>query len=650
MSKRPFQIQPTLEKSGFTVKRVARKEEAKSSSASGTVDRVENEAVIEGAVPMEEFEAAREKAKIEFNRRQWSRNYESKWRHDYDWLGFNYKTGRAFCKTCTQNRGKTCWAKEGNTNVKTSAFIEHGGGDVDHGHCCFVTQMGHKPMDKIVKKATVKCDESMVILLRAAYFTAKESLAFSTFPNLTHLLSICTSDLPRRLYRDDKSCIEFIYYMSQVIQVVVLDRVKTSPFWGLMIDESTDVSVTSHLVVFCSILEEGQIKTAFLGLLHIPHKDSSSIVQELWKYIEEWGLEPSRLVGFGSDGALTMLGSKNGVAVRLRRSRNPFLTITHCVAHRTNLASLAAAKFPTCKVVSEEVDAILNSVSSYFAHLSKRKAGLYSLQETLSDVRKSMKRFCKIRWLSRSESVCTLCDSLESVLVYFKDIAGKDDCTAKSLFQKLASMRMIYILYFLADILSGLTKLSKVFQKSVVDVSSVGSLVNTTCTEVQVNFLMDNIDLNAQDHDNSGFALLPDYGPPGGYLKRLQSEIRTGKYFHSVEVSRDTDGGDLEAAVNFQKNFAAALISCLHDRFQDNNIIACFKIFNPREVPSTPMGMRDLGSDELDQLLLFYGESRELENGRTVPAIVSPTSIKGRPAPDSDRPAEVAEPEGGSDL
>ncbi|KAL2608803.1 hypothetical protein R1flu_027376 [Riccia fluitans] len=78
----------------------------------------------------------------------------------------------------------------------------------------------------------------------------------------------------------------------------------------------------------------------------------------------------------------------------------------------TNLASLAAAKDPTCKVVSEEVDVILNSVSSYFAYSSKRKA----------------------------------------------------------------------------DILSGLTKLSKVFQKSVVDVNSVGSLVNTTCTEIQGAF------------------------------------------------------------------------------------------------------------------------------------------------------------------
>ncbi|KAL2641778.1 hypothetical protein R1flu_009365 [Riccia fluitans] len=164
------------------------------------------------------------------------------------------------------------------------------------------------------------------------------------------LIESCTEDVPRRLYRDDKACVEFIFYMSQVIEVQVLDQVRASPFWGLMIDKSTDVSVTSHLVVFCTFLDEGQVKTVFFGLLHIPQKDSGSIVQEICKQIYDWGLEPSKLVGFRSYGASTMLGSKNGVAVRLKRSLNPFLTITHCVAHRTNLASLATTKDPTYKV------------------------------------------------------------------------------------------------------------------------------------------------------------------------------------------------------------------------------------------------------------------------------------------------------------
>ena len=36
-----------------------------------------------------------------------------------------------------------------------------------------------------------------------------------------------------------------------------------------MIDESTDISVTGHLVVFATIIEEGVPLTVFLGLLEI---------------------------------------------------------------------------------------------------------------------------------------------------------------------------------------------------------------------------------------------------------------------------------------------------------------------------------------------------------------------------------------------
>ncbi|KAL3682418.1 hypothetical protein R1sor_000440 [Riccia sorocarpa] len=105
---------------------------------------------------------------------------------------------------------------------------------------------------------------------------------------------------------------------------------------------------------------------------------------------------------------------------------------------------------------------------------------------------------------------------------------------------------------------------------------------------------MDCTDLNALDHDASGNSLLPDFGPPGRYLKRLQSEIRNGNWFHSVQLSREADGRDIEVAVGFQKNFAAALIAALQDRFQDNNIVSCFKIFNPRKVLETGKPMEAL--------------------------------------------------------
>ena len=48
-----------------------------------------------------------------------------------------------------------------------------------------------------------------------------------------------------------------------------LDRVRDSRFFGIMIDESTDLFVTCHLVVFASFIEEGLPLCIFFRLLHI---------------------------------------------------------------------------------------------------------------------------------------------------------------------------------------------------------------------------------------------------------------------------------------------------------------------------------------------------------------------------------------------
>ncbi|KAL3689219.1 hypothetical protein R1sor_015528 [Riccia sorocarpa] len=140
---------------------------------------------------------------------------------------------------------------------------------------------------------------------------------------------------------------------------------------------------------------------------------------------------------------------------------------------------------------------------------------------------------------------------------------------------------------------------------------------------------METTDLNAYSTDELGFRYVPDFGPPCGFLRRLQSEIRAGTYFHSVQVQRDLGGKDMDAALQFQNDLSLALVEALQDRFGDNSLVSCFKVLNPQEVPRTLMGMRDWGCAELEQLCSFYGENKNLETGQVVPAIVSSAGIKG---------------------
>ena len=107
---------------------------------------------------------------------------------------------------------------------------------------------------------------------------------------------------------------------------------------------------------------------------------------------------------------------------------------THCIAHRTNLAALEASKNPSCKELSVEIDTLINDLASYFKKSCKKKYVLQSLQKKLNDAKKTLKRYYKIRWLSRWELITTLYDSLESVCMFFRD--GRGDASNACIFNK----------------------------------------------------------------------------------------------------------------------------------------------------------------------------------------------------------------------
>jgi hypothetical protein len=66
-----------------------------------------------------------------------------------------------------------------------------------------------------------------------------------------------------------------------------------------------------------------------------------------------------------------------------------------------------------------------------------------------------------------------------------------------------------------------------------VNVIIVGIIVRIEVAQIRMMFIVDSCDLNAYVfNESSGYHILIDYGPHGGYLKRPQSEVR-GSMFHN---------------------------------------------------------------------------------------------------------------------
>ena len=117
----------------------------------------------------------------------------------------------------------------------------------------------------------------------------------------------------------------------------------------------------------------------------------------------------------------------------------------------------------------------------------------------------------------------TLCNSLESILVYLRDSYSSPSVDRSHiLYDKLKEFKFIYVLYFLADILQMFGKLSKIFQCKLVDISCLGSIVKSEIAAIRMCFLVEACDLNQETFNPSlGFYVIPEFGPLCGFLKRL---------------------------------------------------------------------------------------------------------------------------------
>ncbi len=120
------------------------------------------------------------------------------------------------------------------------------------------------------------------------------------------------------------------------------------------------------------------------------------------------------------------------------------------------------------------------------------------LQEELADSTKCLKRYHKIRWLSRWQAVTTLCDSLGNVLIYFRDNHDMEDGVGSNIFKKLRTFKYIYVLYFVADILHILSMLSRLFRNKFVDITTIGSVVKTDIAQIRMLFIEETTDLNCE--------------------------------------------------------------------------------------------------------------------------------------------------------
>ncbi|XP_033100762.1 zinc finger protein 862-like, partial [Anneissia japonica] len=240
----------------------------------------------------------------------------------------------------------------------------------------------------------------------AFYFLAKEQIANSKAGCLLQLVEkLGAHDIKYFHHRSSTS-------IREMIVTQIIEKVKNTNFFGLLIDDLTDIAVMEQMITFIQYFnfETSQVETKFLFiddlLKESTSADAETIYNVLIKNIEEFQLPLGKLKGLVTDGAAVMVGKNNGLAAKLK-AVNPSIITVHCICHRLALActdSNVALKY------IDEVQLIVTQLWKLFEYSPKKMAAYLKCQQSIKNIVlgesnkniicKKLKKACKTRWLS----------------------------------------------------------------------------------------------------------------------------------------------------------------------------------------------------------------------------------------------------------
>ena len=269
-----------------------------------------------------------------------------------------------------------------------------------------------------------------------------------------------------------------------VLDKQLAERICQSNFYGILIDESTDIAIHKSMVMYLRYVYNGKVLTEFVGNIRVSDGTADSLVRAIDAKFAELEIDFSTVVGFASDGASVMTGRKTGVGARLA-VKCPGLIQVHCVAHRLNLACLDALKQNS---YLQHFRAKVNSLFSYFSKSSARCDRLKLFQEAIGEQQLRLKHAIEIRWLAMFDAVAAIHKSYGALVATLTEDAHKapgQSANAKTILAVITDYNFPALIALLSDALKVITDLSKKFQEENIDLSSVAPNVHIAIGKLQ---------------------------------------------------------------------------------------------------------------------------------------------------------------------
>lgn len=387
-------------------------------------------------------------------------------------------------------------------------------------------------------------------------------------------------------YTHHDSVDEMYSVLSESVENDILEGLKASPFVALQIDEGTDCSNLSTLMIYVRYLADGKVKSKFISVNELPGASSDDIFGILIQFLKEKNIDVSKIIGIASDGASVMQGVKKGVTTKLK-SYCPFLVRTHCMAHRLALASEKACKQVPYMIKFLEVVNRLGKLCKFSPKFCRE---LESSKTLLGNTGAGkLKQIFFTRWLSFNDCIEAMVNCIDSLIACLHTVRedSAHGVTATGILKNVASYKFIATTYFCADVVGILSILSKCMQKQGLLYSNIKSQV-----------------------ESSMVAILAFQETDGPYLKEFKNLIDATPptEFPMVSTFKSHDISDSEKQrnefVSIRKNLIQNIVQFMENWFPDSGIMNAFCCLDPKSLTT-------LSHDQFEELLEHFGNAKK---------------------------------------
>ncbi|XP_070550531.1 uncharacterized protein C17orf113-like [Ptychodera flava] len=375
---------------------------------------------------------------------------------------------------------------------------------------------------------------------------------------------------------------------ADTVREEISQKISDSPFVGILVDETVNVTVHKKLIMFLKIVDDGKPRTIFIGNYTVLNGTAQTVADKILSVIGDHGIEISKVMGLGSDGAPVMTGRHNSVGVRLKH-QNVYLIRVHCATHRLALAAADASR--GVKKVTEYKKTV-NNIFNFFKYSATRYHRLRELNKILeSEGVLSLKEPCSVRWLSFGRAVKIFYDNWPAIFMEFdEEAAQRDNAVAGGLLKQIKQYSFLAITHLLMDVLPIMDRCNLVLEREDVNLVTIKPMVQSTIASLQLLLESDSL---------------------GEHESKLTREIKNNVYCGlSLTFAA---ANHIEGYANVRCDFITYLIERLRARFPSEctDLLTCL---DASKYPDRDVEIRDYGTESLATLIANFGANR-VEDG-----------------------------------